>query len=323
MKIYSYFLFFFISSILINAQKKRDSANFISYESDIMIRSNFYTNREIYFFTYNDQELDIRTNNRLYTSISLDYEIISVALSFAPDVFVRSKDENLKGKSSFSQISFSMFPRNFIQTVSYKRNKGFYLKNTGDYIENWKEGIDPYIKLPNLDIQEFSGTTSYVFNKNFSVKSIYYQNEWQKVSSGSLITSLDYNLTVTRDKIDGKIERDNLFNFGINIGYHYNWIVSKNVNISPHIYAGFGGKNDTGNLYLDQRIGGGLLIGYNTDKFLFGTKINLSSSNYNINSGEGVSNDIINGLFYIGFRFKPPKIISKNYNNLQKKVPFL
>lgn len=322
MKIYLYFLFF-MSSILVYSQKKRDSTNFISYESDIMIRSNFYTNREIYFFTYNDQELDIRTNNRLYTSISLDYEIISVALSFAPDFFVRSKDENLKGESSFSQISFSMFPRNFIQTVNYKRNKGFYLKNTEDYIENWKEGINPYIKLPDLDIQEFSGTTSYIFNKNFSVKSIYYQNEWQKISSGSLITFLDYNLTVTRNKIDDKIERDNLFNFGINVGYHYNWIVSKNVSISPHIYAGLGGKSDTKNMYLDKRIGGGLLIGYNTDKFLFGTKINLSSSNYNINSGEGVSNDIINGLFYIGFRFKPPKIISKNYNNLQKKVPFI
>ena len=324
MRIYSYYLFFILSSILANSQTKRDSTNFISYESDIMIRSNFYTNREAYFYTYENNNIHLVTNNKIYTSLSLDYEVISVAIGFAPNIISRNKNDSLKGKSSFTQISFSMFPKNFIQTFGYKRNKGFYLTNTIEYDPNWREGIDPYIQFPDLEIQEFLGSTSYVFNKNFSVKSIYYQNEWQKISSGSLITSLDYNLTVTRDKIDGKINRDNLFNFGINIGYHYNWIVSKNVNISPHIYVGLGGKSETeNNMYLDKRTGGGLFVGYNTDKFLFGSKINLSFSRYKINSGERVENDIINGLFYIGFRFKPPKVISKNYDNLQKKVPFL
>lgn len=322
MKMFFYFLFF-LSCISVYSQTERDSTNVISYDSDIMIRSNFYTNKENYFYSYNGEEINLATNNKIYTSVSLDYEIISVAVGFAPNIFSRNRNDDLKGKSSFSQIRFSIFPKNFIQTVSYKRNKGFFLKNTKDFNPNWDEDSDPYIQFPDLKIEEFAGTTSYVFNKNFSVKSIDYQTEWQKKSSGSLITSLDYNLTITHNKIEGSISRDNQFNFGLNVGYHYNYIVSKHITISPHVVVGLGGKSETdSNLYLDKRLGGGLFLGYNTDKFLFGTKINFSSSSYKINSGERVENDIVNGLFYIGFRFKPPKVISKNYNDFQQILPF-
>lgn len=324
MKTSGYLILFFICASFVKSQTKRDSTAFISYESDIMIRSNFYTNKEIYFYSFRDIVMDYATNNKIYTSVSLDYEIISVAIGFAPNIIPRNKDEVLKGKSSFSQISFSVFPKKFIQTVSYKRNKGFYVRNTRDFLPDWTEGTDPYIQFPDLEVQEFSGTTAYVFNNNFSVKSTYYQTEWQKKSSGSLITSLDYNLTVVRDKINEQNMRDNLFNFGINLGYHYNWIVSKNVNISPHVYLGLGGKSETGNkMYLEQRIGAGLFVGYNTDKFLFGSKINLSNSHYKVNNDESVDNDIFFGLFYIGFRFAPPKVISRNYDNIQRTLPFL
>ncbi|AZB00743.1 hypothetical protein EG359_14490 [Chryseobacterium joostei] len=40
-----------------------------------------------------------------------------------------------------------------------------------DLFPGWKEG-DPYMQFPDLRVQSFGGSTSYILNKNF----------WQKVS---------------------------------------------------------------------------------------------------------------------------------------------
>lgn len=137
-----------------------------------MVRINFDTNVEDFIASYKTDAGNLQTrltiNNKIRTSFSIDYKIISAALSFAPDFFPGNNDNNLKGKSSYTDFKFRFFPGKLIQSFDYV--KGFYIDNMNDFLSDWRKGIDPYFQFPDLRIQTFGGSTSYVFNKDFFTK---------------------------------------------------------------------------------------------------------------------------------------------------------
>lgn len=329
-----------MSFSVVNAQTKKDSTKIISYEDQVMVRVNFDTNIEDFVVNNKEQGIATKTkisiNNKINTSLSLDYRFISASISYAPNFIPGNNDNELKGKSSYTDFKIRFFPKSFIQTLYYKNMKGFYIKNMKDLVPDWQEK-EGYIVFPDLRVQSFGGITAYSFNKDFSLKSIYYQREWQKVSNGSLVPSLEYDLTYFKDKIDDLKSKETQYNLGINLGYYYNWVVTDKVNISPFAFAGIGGKWSSyredledgttspkeNNKYFTKKIGGGIHIGYNSERFLFGGKLNYTSYNYKQDETSNVKNNNVYGLLYIGYRFAPPKVIKENYDKLQKKVPIL
>jgi hypothetical protein len=329
-----------LSFSVVNAQTKKDSTKIISYEDQVMVRVNFDTNIEDFVVNNKEQGIATKTkisiNNKINTSLSLDYRFISASISYAPNFIPGNNDNELKGKSSYTDFKIRFFPKSFIQTLYYKNMKGFYIKNMKDLVPDWQEK-EGYIVFPDLRVQSFGGITAYSFNKDFSLKSIYYQREWQKVSNGSLVPSLEYDLTYFKDKIDDLKSKETQYNLGINLGYYYNWVVTDKVNISPFAFAGIGGKWSSyredledgttspkeNNKYFTKKIGGGIHIGYNSERFLFGGKLNYTSYNYKQDETSNVKNNNVYGLLYIGYRFAPPKVIKENYDKLQKKVPIL
>lgn len=325
---------------LFGAQGKAqsDTTNTKSYADQVMIRVNLDTNIENYVFSAgegkNAFEMDLSINNKTKTSFSIDYRIISATISFAPRFLDGNNDDEMKGESSYTDFSFRFFPGRFIQNVYYKNVSGFYVENMKDLSPEWQEGRDPYIQFPDLRVQTFGGSTSYILNKNFSARSIYTQGEWQYKSSGSWVPFVDYDLTIFRNKIDGVKSKETQYNIGGNIGYFYNWVIGKNVNISPYLAAGIGGKfssyRDFQNggakenaQYATIRMQGGLHIGYNTDRFLFGGKMNFNTHAYDQKNNQTVENNNLYGLLYIGYRFAPPKVVKNTYDKIQKKIPVL
>ncbi|MDR6463676.1 DUF4421 family protein [Chryseobacterium sediminis] len=325
---------------LFGAQGKAqsDTTNTKSYADQVMIRVNLDTNIENYVFSSgegkNAFEMDLSINNKTKTSFSIDYRIISATVSFAPRFLDGNNDDEMKGESSYTDFSFRFFPGRFIQNVYYKNVSGFYVENMKDLYPEWQEGRDPYIQFPDLRVQTFGGSTSYILNKNFSARSIYTQGEWQYKSSGSWVPFVDYDLTVFRNKIDGVKSKETQYNIGGNIGYFYNWVIGKNVNISPYLAAGIGGKfssyRDLDNggskenaQYATIRMQGGLHIGYNTDRFLFGGKMNFNTHAYDQKNNQTIENNNLYGLLYIGYRFAPPKVVKNTYDKIQKKIPVL
>ncbi|AZA78557.1 DUF4421 domain-containing protein [Chryseobacterium sp. G0186] len=325
----------FLLGIPVNAQK--DTTDIKSYADQVMIRANLDTNIESYVFSEgeegNQTEQIFSINNKTKVSLSIDYKIISATLSFAPQFFSENKDNELKGNSSYTDFSFRLFPKRFIQTLYYKNVKGFYIENTKDLFPNWKEG-DPYIQFPDLRVQSFGGSTSYILNQNFSAKSIYTQGEWQSKSMGSWVPFLDYDLTVFRNKVEDQKYKETQYKIGANMGYFYNWVIGKNVNIAPYFALGLGGKFSTyrnvqedgarmNAQYLTLRMEGGLHVGYNTDRFLFGGKMNFNAYAYNQTKNQAVQNNNLYGLLYIGYRFAPPRVVKNTYDKIQKKIPVL
>lgn len=326
------------SLFTLQVKGQSDTVNIKSYADQVMIRANLDTNIESYVFSAGEGKdafkMDLSINNKTKTSLSIDYRIISATVSFAPRFLDGNNDDEMKGKSSYTDLSFRFFPGRFIQNVYYKNVKGFYVENMKDLSPEWQEGKDPYIQFPDLRVQTFGGSTSYILNKNFSARSIYTQGEWQKKSSGSWIPFVDYDLTIFRNTIDGVKSKEIQYNIGGNIGYFYNWVIGDKVNISPYLTVGIGGKFssftdiENGNTkknaqYATIRMQGGLHIGYNTDRFLFGGKMNFKSYAYDQKDNQTVENNNLYGLLYIGYRFAPPKVIKNTYDKIQKKIPVL
>ncbi|BAP29630.1 uncharacterized protein CHSO_0593 [Chryseobacterium sp. StRB126] len=323
--------------LAIRVSAQTDTTNIKSYADQVMIRANLDTNLESFVFTEdedgNQKQQIFSINNKTKVSLSVDYRIISATLSFAPKFFSGNNDNDLKGSSSYTDFSIRFFPKRFIQTLYYKNVKGFYIENMKEVFPAWKDG-DPYTQFPDLRVQSFGGSTSYILNKNFSARSIYTQGEWQKKSSGSWIPFLDYDLTIFRNKVEGRNLKETQYKIGANMGYFYNWVLGKNVNIAPYLALGLGGKfstyqnvqgdgTRTNAQYLTLRMEGGLHVGYNTDRFLFGGKMNFSAYAYNQTRNQLVQNNSVYGLLYIGYRFAPPRVVENTYDKIQKKIPVL
>ena len=333
---------FLLGLLYIPADAQIDSTKIKSYVDQVMIRVNLDTNMENFIFSETDQEnvikeMEFSINNKTKTSLSVDYRNISATLSFAPKFFPGNNDNELKGNSSYTDFRLRFFPKRFIQTVYYKNVKGFYIENMQDLIPGWQEERDGYLRFPDFRVQTFGGSTSYVLKKDFSLKSIYTQSEWQKSSGGSWVPFLDYDLTIFRDILDGRKSKEYQYNIGANIGYFYNWVIADKVSVAPYLTVGFGGKftsfRDTledGSKgpkekaqYATVRGSGGLHIGYNSDRFLFGGKLNFNASAYDEKDNYAVENNNTYGLIYIGYRFAPPKAVKNTYDKIQKKVPIL
>lgn len=328
-------LFFLLVFSISFGQQSNDSLKVISYDDQISIRANFDTNIEDYTLTNRDADLKgvLAINSKIKTTIGLDYQFLSAGISFAPSFLPGNNEDGLKGESSYTNISIQLFPGRFLQRLNYKNVKGFYLENTQDFLPNWEKGTDPYLQFPDFRVQTFGGSTSYFLNKNFSLKSLLFQREWQNFSSGSLVPSLDYDLTYFSDKYEDSSSKERQFNISTNLAYYYNYLVTPNFNIAPFISTGIGSKFSkfeddespiiTKSNYFMYQYSAGIQAGYNTSQFFAGGKLNYSSNNYSDQSKESISNNQFYGLLFIGYRFAPPKFVKDSYEKIHSKLPFL
>ena len=316
------------------AQTDSINTQVISYDEKLMLRLNIDTNTNELIITSKELAVTPRLalNNQINTTFGIDYKFISASISFSPKFFPGNNND-LKGKSSFTSYNIRFFPKNIIQTLSYKNSKGYYLRNTQDYVANWRKNRDAYLTFPNLRFQSFGGSTSYITNKDFSLQGIYYQKEWQTTSSGSFVPAFNYEYVLFSDIQDGIKSREKRLDLSLDLGYHYNYLITEKINIAPYLYGGFGKKwssykNDVNQNekekanYFTQNFGAGLHLGYNSDRIFFGSKFNYAGNHYK-DSGSNIYENDFYVLFFIGYRLNPPAKVKKMYDKIQDKIPAL
>lgn len=310
-----------------------DSIKFISYREKIMLKVNLDTQTEEFVIADGDDIYRLALNNKTKLSLSLDYKIISASVSFSPKFLPGNNDDDSKGKSSFTDLKFRFFPGKFIQTFHYKRMKGFYLKNMRDFAPGWQEENHPYVQFPALKNTVFGGSTSFVFNPEFSLKSLLYQREWQKYSTGSFVPSLNYDLSFLTNDFETYTGKERELDFNFDLAYYYNWVIAEKFTVAPYAYAGAGIRftkyREQGaeinsvekDKYFTYEYGTGIHLGFNSEKFLFGGRLNYSSFNYKPDD-ERFSNNSLYGLIFVGYRFNPPKKVERIYEKIEQKNPF-
>lgn len=311
----------------------KDTVNFIYYPDKIMVRANLSTQTDSYLLNNKKgTNLDLETNNNYKLFLSIDYKFIGFSYGFYPKFFGGNKDEDLKGKSSFSDYNFRFFLGRWLQTVNYSKTKGYYVANMSDFNPDWIEGKDQYLQFPDFKTIQYGMSTSYLFNPKFSLKSITSFTEWQKKSAGSFVPSLIYTYNRIISKIDNLNGRQKEFDVRLAAGYYYNFIIHKNFYIAPHLSPSIGVKflNDKSvdsgvetiekETYFTRNIEGGIKLGYNNKRILFGASLNFDDSSYNEDKTTVISNNKIYGLLYFGYRFNAPEFVSKPIEKIDDKI---
>jgi hypothetical protein len=334
----SFLAAFFLNFTALFSQNERpkDTANFIYYPDKIMVRTNLSTQSDNYFLKdKKGTNLDLETNNSYKLFLSIDYKFIGFSYGFYPKFFGGNKDEDLKGKSSFSDYNFRFFLGRWLQTVNYSKTKGYYVANMSEFDPNWIKGKDPYLQFPDFKTTQFGMSTSYLFNPKFSLKSITSFTEWQKKSAGSFLPSLIYSYNTIRSKSDDLDGKQKEFDLKLGAGYYYNFIIHKKFYMAPNLSPSLGVKfmkdksKDSGvetvekETYFTRNLDGGLKIGYNSDRILFGASLNFSVSSYNEDKNNVISNDKVYGLLYFGYRFNAPGFIAKPVEKIDDKIKML
>ncbi|MCB0373822.1 MAG: DUF4421 family protein [Muricauda sp.] len=309
---------------------QKDTSDIITYTDKIILKMNLDTRTDIYLYE-NRQEntsLHLVPNNRFRMFLSLDYEFIGVSVGLVPKFLGANSDEALKGESQFTDYQFRFFLGRWIQSLSYRKIAGNYVRNTGDFAPDWTEGVDPYLQFKGLSSSSYAMSTSYVFNRKFSYRNIVYQNEWQKKSAGSFVPSLYYDYNIFDFDEDGTISKDKYFNIKTAPSYYYTYVLHRkwflSGNVSPALGVRFSKSESVvddvrtteRNTFFIRSVAAGVNLGYSSERVIFGINANFSAEWYKEESTSMVENDQFYGVLYVGYRFDPPSIVKKIFKPL-------
>ena len=292
-------LFFSILCIsqLANAQ---DSAYKEAFPDKITFRLSLQSTSNN--FTLRDKITRAKTefipNDKSYLGLSVLFRFLEVDFGYAPNFLSENKDNE---DSKLITFNIRTFFGQFMQTVDFYKQKGFFIRT-----QNLTLPID------DLKTIKIGGTSSYIFNRDFSFRAIGFQNEWQKESAGSFIPGISYYYT--KFKLEDPVLENQLehsFKLAVGPGYYYNWVFDENFLISAGGTGGLGfnlskshGETSlTGLAQLIFRMTGG----YNSESFFSGVNINTQLLTHT-SADNLILDDSISFLeFYIGYRFDAPK----------------
>ncbi|MFL1010662.1 DUF4421 family protein [Flavisericum labens] len=283
-----------------------------TFPDKISTRISLINTSNSFFINETDTNLNYRLkpNIREYLGASILFRSLEIAYGFSP-TFLKSNKDNKNSK--LFNLNFRMFQKQWMQTIDLYNQKGFYL-----IINNQKELVS------GVKTFKIGGSTSYIFNNNFSFRAIGFQNEWQTKSTGSFVPRLYYYYTKYSLNEEGFNENAYSYDIAVAPAYYYNLIIDKNFLFSLGASAGIG-VNHSSNLgdghitSLLYEFSGRAVIGYNSETFFGGINSNLLILEHDVDRYTRQDDTIPYLEFYIGYRFKAPKKLMKLADDFNRK----
>ncbi len=313
-KIISYIFFNICIGLTANAQQDdtiKQNEYKQSYDEDIKLRLGYSNSFNSFRIISPENNLDfvLSPNQRLRTTLTVMYKFIDFDIGYTPSFIRANKDDDIKGKTKFVNFGTRLYLGKWMQTFQYSMTRGFY-------VDKADLGIAENVLFPDFTVSRIGGSTSYIFNPDFSFRAIISQSEWQKKSAGTFVPTATYRYTQITNNDPAT---DHTFEIAIGPGYYYNWIIAKRLLVSGGVYAGLG-YNYTKTVYSDGTPDGsvdGLLVqaqlritlGYNSENFYGGLTSSAESFGYDSDSRVQVQDMQQFFEIYIGYRFTAPKKI--------------
>ncbi|MGM8363078.1 DUF4421 domain-containing protein [Flavobacterium sp. ARAG 55.4] len=292
------------------------------YEDDIKTRLGFSNSFNSFHIKDKNSNLDftLSPNQRVRTTFTFMYKFIEFDLGYTPEFIRFNKDNESNGKTTFYNFSTRLYLGKWMQSIDYSKTKGFY-------VDKDDIGIDENLLFSDFQVRKFGGSTSYIFNPNFSFRAVFLQSEWQKKSAGSFVPGISYYFTRIKNNTPSE---DNSIDIAAGPGYYYNWVINKKFLIAAGAYGGVG-YNNTKTTYTDgtadEKVDGlslqaqlSLNIGYNSERFYTGVTSRLNTFYYKTDPRIHIQDQQQFFEFYIGYRFKAPEKISNAVNNPQSII---
>ncbi len=280
-----------------------------------------------------DDKYVLYPNTPTNLRLKLNYRFISFGFQFAPDFIPGNGDKDLKGDTKSFRIGNALIFKHWFFDLSYSTLKGFYLKNSDDYI--MRANGDPYIQFPGLNYKGFAITSGYFNNSKFSFRSLTSQTERQLKSAGSFIPAFDFRYYTIDDKSPGTItQKTNNIETSIGPGYAYTFVVKEKFYLSLGLLASFGylhtkltTRQPAGNEISKQgdfifKWDGKTGIGYNGSRFYTGLYANVSEIKYK--QEHTTAKNFETRIFYhvfFGIRIKSPDYVKRQVDKIENEIP--
>lgn len=296
-----------------------------SYDDYVQFRLGFSNSFNAFHIVDEPASLDftLAPNQQLRTTLSIIYKFIEIDLGYTPEFIRFNNDDDIKGKTRFYNLGARFYFGKWMQQAQYATTKGYY-------VDKADIGIEENILFPDFRVKKFGGSTSYVFNPDFSFRAIFQQAEWQKQSVGSFVPGISYYFT---EITNGGPSKDKIFDVALGPAYYYNLVIGDKFLVSAGAYAGIGynvTKTTYNNDTPDEKVDGlslqtqlRLTLGYNTTRFYTGAAASLNSFSYDNDARIHVQDRQQFLEFYLGYRFMGPKKVGELLDNppkLKKKV---
>jgi len=186
-----------------------------------------------------EQELAYMPNNpvELGLGIAINNTVLCVAYGYGFD-FMRDKE---LGKTESFDFQLHDYGRKFVFDLFVQRYKGFYMED--------EKVKGDYVLCPDLRVRQYGGNGQYIFNnKRFSYKGAFNQSEKQLRSAGSFLVGAGvYFSKIQSDSSFIYDNRRNIenFQFNINGGYVYTWVLGKRWHITAAATMGISFGSET------------------------------------------------------------------------------
>lgn len=306
-------LFSLLIFCTLNAQSKlRDSSFVQDFPNKITARVGLVNTSNSFFINDRDSDFsyNLIPNTREYLGLSLLFRSIELDVGFLPSFL--KQNENI-GDSKLFNLNMRMFFGQWMQTIDIYNQKGFFA-----------EVGNTELSLPDVRTFKIGGSTSYIFNPNFSFRAIGFQNEWQKKSAGSFIPGVYYYYTSFKIQDSGAVQNANSFDIAIAPSYHYNFVINENFIFGLGASVGIGynsdnlGERQINSLLLEY--GGRAVLGYNSESFFAGVNSSLNFFEHKSDRSVRIDDDIAFLEFYVGYRFNAPKKLIEFADKVNKKL---
>jgi hypothetical protein len=249
---------------------QRDTSYIGNYTQKLSINGFIYY--DIMRLTNAITELDYIPNNPSGIGAGFSYKNFLFDINYGHKL--SSMTDEKYGKTQSFDFQLHKYSNKYVGDFYIQRYRGFHLEEDSLTID---ESL-----FPDLEIFQMGIVGQYIFNGHkFSYQAAFNQNEKQLKSSGSFLLGggiYYFNIESDSSFIFNDKKTISSFQWGINGGYAYNWVIKKHWLVSGSFTFGL----NLGNQYIKSFFGKGfnlepsflprLSIGYNCEKWSFGMK---------------------------------------------------
>lgn len=294
-----------------NSFAQKDSiSNIIDYDDKVIIslyqletanRFDILSGKEAGFRT-----VSIEPDYKSQLGLSLSYQFLSLSLSYAPDFLSGNKES--KNAKLFS-FNYTLFVKKWAQSFTYITQKGFYISENGFRLP-----------LPDMRTTKIGGSTSYIFNDNFSYKTLASQNAWQRKSAGSFVPKFSFYYTNLTFNSDLGFSDGNMYFLSLAPTYCYNFVISNRFIIGSGIGFGAGVNIIDKEVYGLYQFDFNFKLGYNRNNLFAFVNSNVVSFLQSDAAEASLDDTLSSFIFTIGYRFDAPKRVKKVYEKIHEKT---
>lgn len=272
------------------AQAIHDSLYYTTFPNALTVR--LYTVKDYADFSFASLNkrsgIQYKSNAATNLGAGVTYKNVSANLS-AGFGFLNNGIEE-RGKTSTLDFQFHFFPRNWASDLIFLRYKGFYA--SPEYYPHQLQGT--YYYRPDVSLTLFGLAAYRSQNANkFSYRSAFYQNEWIRKSSGTLLYGgAVYYQSISADdsslipvKLAGSFANKDFYRFhfisiGPGIGYARTLVFKQHFYLlgSAIVNANIVFSTDKNNLIKNTRTGFEPALNFKTAAGYSGTAWNVSLS---------------------------------------------